>query len=66
MFSCLGYKRKYDWDAIWKLHKETGYGHKQLSKQLDIPLATIASRLHRYCQKMNISGIQYGHWGDLH
>ena len=61
-----GRKRKYDWDAIWKLHKETGYGYKQLSKQLDIPSATIASILNRYCQKMNISGIQYGHWGDLH
>lgn len=47
-----GLKRKYDWEAIWKLHKETGYGHKQLSKQLDIPTATIASILHRYRQKM--------------
>ena len=48
-------KRKYDWDAIWKLHKETDYGHKNLSKQLDIPTATIASILHRYRQKMKLN-----------
>ena len=50
-----GQKRKYDWDLIWKLHNETGYGHKKLSKQLDIPSAAIASILHRYRQKMKLN-----------
>jgi len=50
-----GRKRAYDWDAIWKLHKETGYGYKQLSKQLDIPSATIASILHRYHKKVKLN-----------
>jgi hypothetical protein len=47
-----GRKRKYNWDAVWKAHIETGYGHKQLSKLLGIPSATIASILYRYRQKI--------------
>jgi hypothetical protein len=48
-------KRKYNWDAVWKAHIETGYGYKKLSKQLGIPSATIASILRRYYHKMKLN-----------
>ena len=35
----IGYK--YDWDMIWKLHLDTGYWSKKLSRLLGIPETTI-------------------------
>jgi len=42
--------RKHNWDDIWKMHLETGYGSLRLSKRLNIPRNTIADIL-RHCRK---------------
>ena len=48
-----GVKRKYNWEDVWKLHAETGYGAVKLSRQLGIPETTVAYILFRYPKKQN-------------
>jgi DNA-binding phage protein len=40
--------RKHNWDDIWKMHLETGYGSLRLSKRLNISRNTIANILRHY------------------
>jgi len=40
--------RKHNWDNIWRMHLETGYGSMRLSKLLNIPRNTIADILRHY------------------
>jgi len=40
--------RKHNWDNIWKMHLETGYGSLRLSKRLNISRNTIADILRHY------------------
>jgi hypothetical protein len=40
--------RKYNWDAVWKSHLETGYGASRLSKLLNIPVNRISAILNHY------------------
>jgi hypothetical protein len=49
--SCPGVKRKYNWEAVWKMHFETGYGAVKLSRQLGIPETSVAYILFRYPKK---------------
>jgi len=39
------HKRKHDWERIWQLHLDTGWGAPRLSKKLGIPVSTISSIL---------------------
>jgi hypothetical protein len=41
-------KRERDWDDLWKIHLETGYGAVKLSRQLDIPKTTVSYILTHY------------------
>ena len=48
-----GVKRKHNWEEVWKMHAETGYGAVKLSRQLGIPETTVAYILFRYPKKQN-------------
>jgi len=48
--------RKHNWDSIWKMHLETGYGSMRLSKLLNISRNTIADIL-RYYRKPTANGL---------
>jgi len=41
------YKRKYDYEMVWREHLETGFGSPRLSKRLGIPVSTINGILHK-------------------
>lgn len=40
--------RKHDWNRVWQLHQETGWGSWRLSRALNIPSSTISYILRNY------------------